>query len=67
MKLVHVIKAARKKDVKGYEHTDKNKKVMNTDCHFCGRQHQRNREHCPAFGKVCKLCKPKNCCHVQIE
>ena len=28
------------------------------DCRFCGRTHERNR--CPAFGQVCKLCKKKN-------
>ena len=62
MKVVHVIKGARK-NVKGYEHPDRNKKVMNIDCHFCDRQHQKNREHyCPAFGQVCKLRKQKNCC-----
>ena len=33
MKVVHVIKGARK-NVKGYEHPDRNKKVMNIDCHF---------------------------------
>ena len=27
-------------------------------CRFCGRTHERNR--CPAFGQVCKLCKKKN-------
>ena len=29
-------------------------------CKFCGKSHERNREKCPAYGKVCKKCKNEN-------
>ena len=52
MEVVHAVKGARRKDAKGRAQPDKNKEVMNIDCHFCGRQHQRNKEHCLTFGQV---------------
>ena len=43
-KVVPVERELENQDAKGHEQQDKNKKVMNIDCHFCGRQHQRNKE-----------------------
>ena len=60
MEVVHIVKGARKKDAKGDNQPDKNKKLMNIGCQFCGRQHQRNKRHCLAIGQVCKLYKQKN-------
>ena len=55
-----LLRELEKIDAKGHEEPEKNKKVMNIDCHICGSQQQRNKEHCPAYGQVYKLCK-----HVQ--
>ena len=33
---------------------------MIDDCKFCGKSHERNREKCPAYGKICKKCKKEN-------
>ena len=30
------------------------------DCKFCGNRHQKIKEKCPAWGKVCQKCKRKN-------
>ena len=36
---------------------------------FCGKNHERDRNKCPAFGKICTKCKKKNhfakCCNPQ--
>ena len=41
------------------------------DCKFCGRQHERKKESCPAWGQVCKKCRGKNhfakCCPPDIR
>ncbi len=34
--------------------------VDNVQCKFCGHEHERNRNSCPAFGKTCFRCKRKN-------
>ena len=40
--------------------SDKSSTHMVDDCKFCGMPHERNREKCPAFGKVCKKCKKED-------
>ena len=40
--------------------SDKSNVCMVDDCKFCGKSHERNREECPAYGKVCKKCKKEN-------
>ena len=35
-------------------------KVVALDCKFCDTKHPMKKEECPAWGKVCKLCKQKN-------
>jgi hypothetical protein len=30
------------------------------DCKFCGHEHERNKESCPAWGKECRKCSRKN-------
>ena len=36
------------------------------DCSFCGKRHAKNKESCPAWGKVCSKCRKRNhfarCC-----
>ena len=34
--------------------------MMVDDCKFCGKSHERNREKCPAYGKVCRKCKKES-------
>ena len=40
--------------------SEKSNVRMVDDCKFCGKSHERNREKCPAYGKVCKRCKKEN-------
>ena len=40
--------------------SEKSNVRMVDDCKFCGKSHERNREKCPAYGKVCKKCKKEN-------
>ena len=40
--------------------SEKSNVRMVDDCKFCGKSHKRNREKCPAYGKVCKKCKKEN-------
>ena len=41
------------------------------DCKFCGRNHKRKTESCPAWGQVCKKCRGKNhfakCCPLDVR
>ncbi|KAL5017694.1 hypothetical protein ScPMuIL_005222, partial [Solemya velum] len=37
--------------------SDRKQKI---DCHFCGYQHERQKEKCPAWGKTCEKCKGRN-------
>lgn len=30
------------------------------ECRYCGTQHRRGRDHCPAFGKACRMCGTPN-------
>ena len=40
--------------------SEKSNLRMVDDYKFCGKSHERNREKCPAYGKVCKKCKKEN-------
>ena len=40
--------------------SEKSNVRMVDDCKFCCKSHKRNREKCPAYGKVCKKCKKEN-------
>ena len=33
---------------------------VKVNCHFCGHEHERKREKCPAWGKTCDNCKGRN-------
>ena len=35
------------------------------DCKFCGKSHERKKEMCPAYGRVCNKCKKKN--HLAVK
>uniref|UniRef100_A0AAV2K178 Ig-like domain-containing protein n=1 Tax=Knipowitschia caucasica TaxID=637954 RepID=A0AAV2K178_KNICA len=35
-------------------------KAVDPNCRYCGNTHTRGRDHCPAFGKKCKLCGTNN-------
>lgn len=43
----------------GNRHMKKNK-GMKINCNFCGYEHEKNREKCPAWGKTCDKCKGRN-------
>ncbi|XP_023816251.1 uncharacterized protein LOC111948290 [Oryzias latipes] len=49
MEEVHAVQGA------GYQ-----KQYRVTDCKFCGKSHDRNKEKCPAYGKKCKKCGKEN-------
>lgn len=36
------------------------KERLNNLCCYCGTQHKKGKEQCPAYGKTCKLCKQDN-------
>ena len=36
------------------------KETMLTKCKYCGKQHKRKKEECPAFAKTCLNCKGRN-------
>lgn len=38
----------------------KSREMIVSRCHYCGGQHIRSKESCPAYGKICNLCKGKN-------
>ena len=40
--------------------SEKSNVRMVNNCKFCGKSHERNREKCLAYGKVCKKCKEEN-------
>ena len=40
--------------------SEKSNVRMVDDCKFCGKSHERSREKCPAYGKVCKKCRKEN-------
>ena len=40
--------------------SEKSNVRMVDDCKFCDKSHERNREECTAYGKVCKKCKKEN-------
>ena len=46
------------KAIKGKEKFLKNPRV--DECKFCGRQHERKREKCPAYGQTCSSCGKSN-------
>ena len=41
------------------------KALMIRDCNFCGRDHERSKTACPAWGKQCTLCKRMN--HFKVK
>ena len=48
-------------DVNALKSSSEKSNVRMVDyCKFCGKSHERNREKCPAYGKVCKKCKKEN-------
>lgn len=46
----------------GNRHMKKNNEGMKINCNFCGYEHEKNREKCPAWGKTCD----KTCARVEI-
>ena len=44
----------------GNRHMKKNNKGMKINCNFCGYEHEKNREKCPAWGKTCDKRKGRN-------
>ena len=41
-------------------HEKKVNESMKINCNFCGYQHEKSREKCPAWGKTCDNCKGRN-------
>ena len=44
----------------GNRHSRKYNEGMKVNCNFCGFEHKRNKEKCPAWGKTCDSCKGQN-------
>ncbi|XP_078364053.1 uncharacterized protein LOC144648334 [Oculina patagonica] len=49
-----------KKSEGGHRHAKKDNEGMKVNCHFCGFEHERKKEKCPAWGKTCDKCKGRN-------
>ena len=49
-----------KKSEAGSRHAKKDNEGMKVSCNFCGYEHDKNRETCPAWGKTCEKCKGEN-------
>ena len=49
-----------KKSEGGSRHAKKDNEGMKVSCNFCGYEHEKNREKCPAWGKTCDKCKGRN-------
>ena len=49
-----------KKSESGNRHAKKDNEGMKINCNFCGYEHEKNREKCPAWGKTCDKCKGRN-------
>ncbi len=45
-----------KKSEGGNRHAKKDNEGMKVNCHFCGFEHERKKEKCPAWGKTCDKC-----------
>lgn len=48
------------KSTSGNGSTKKDKERVKIDCQYCGYEHERNKEKCPAWGKTCDKCKGRN-------
>ena len=55
-----VAKAEPKKPNLRKENKKSPKDQLVEECKFCGRQHQRNRAKCPAYGQICSSCGKPN-------
>ncbi|KAL9970099.1 hypothetical protein ACROYT_G022422 [Oculina patagonica] len=49
-----------KKSEGRHRHAKKDNEGMKVNCHFCGFEHERKKEKCPAWGKTCDKCKGRN-------
>ena len=49
-----------KKSEGGKRHAKKDSEGMKVNCNFCGYEHERIKEKCPAWGKACDKCKGRN-------
>ena len=49
-----------KKSEGGNRHARKHSEGMKVNCNFCGFEHERSKEKCPAWGKTCDNCKGRN-------
>ena len=49
-----------KKSEGGKRHPKKYSESIKVNCNFCGYEHERIKEKCPAWGKTCDKCKGRN-------
>ena len=49
-----------KKSEGGTRHARKDNEGMKISCNFCGYEHEKIKEKCPAWGKTCDKCKGRN-------
>ena len=49
-----------KKSEGGTRHAKKDNEGMKVSCNFCGYEHEKIKEKCPAWGKTCDKCKGRN-------
>ena len=49
-----------KKSEGGNRHARKHNEGMKVNCNYCGFEHERSKEKCPAWGKTCDNCKGRN-------
>ena len=62
-----VVKAEHKKPNSRKEKMKSPKDQLVEECKLCGRQHERNRAKCPAYGQICSLCGKLNPFAVNVE
>ena len=58
---VHAVKFRRQRKTSNFKASQKSKSTVNSskkihNCRYCGGEHARDKEKCPAYGKVCGKC-----------